>query len=175
MDTTKYEIEYREEFQFFRVSNEYISFLKEIDNNVCDNYDEDRMHIGIIIQVNHQLYVAPLTSKGKVYLKTIKKYKRIVFEIDNGDLGFVRIGNMIPVPKSELKPVFIVNVKDTKYKDLLLDQYIFLRKEVNRTAIRTLANKLYTKRYHNDKFFLADIMCNFKELEKACKKWEETH
>jgi len=175
MDLSNYEIKLRKSFQFFRVSDIYVEYLKSIDKNVCDNYSEGRTHIGIIIEMYSKLYVAPLTSEGKEYLLNNKKYKRIVHSIENGNLGFIRVGNMIPVPASELHPIIISELDDTKYKSLLLDQYLYLKKEKNTESIRKMANKLYSKRYNNDNYFLSDIMCNFRELEVACEDWENSH
>ena len=175
MDLSNYKIKYREQFQFFRVSEHYVSYLKNFDSNVCDNYHERRTHIGIVIEINNKLYVAPLTSRGKEYLIKNKKYRRTVFLIEEGNLGFIRLGNMIPVPESELSLIIISELEDSRYKDLLLEQYIFLRKSKNRDKIREQANKLYSKRYYNDDFFLADIMCDFKKLETAYDNWKVNH
>lgn len=101
----------------------------------------------------------------------MKKYRRIVHQIENGDLGFVRIGNMIPVPPNELSVLIISSLEDKKYKDLLLEQYTYLRKKENHDAIIYQANDLYRLRYNNDNYFLADIMCNFKLLEEKYHEW----
>lgn len=172
MDLTNYEIKLRDTFQLFLVTDKYINYLKKYDSNVCDNYFENRTHIGIILEINDIFYIAPLTSAGKEYLK-VKKYRRIVHQIENGDLGFVRIGNMIPVPLSELSVLIISSLEDKKYKDLLLEQYTYLRKKENHDEIINQANALYRLRYNNDNYFLADIMCNFKLLEEKYHNWAE--
>ena len=169
-----YAITGKDNFQFFRVNDNYVKYLRKYDKNVCDNYNEGRAHIGIVLVVNNIHYVAPLTSKGKNYLIENQKYSRIAYPIDNGNLGFVRIGNMIPVPKEVIYPIIISELNEGNYKNLLLNQYLFLKKEENRIEIRKMANQLYAKRYNNDKHYLSDIMCNFKILEEKCIQWSTT-
>ena len=173
MENMEYKIKFRDTLHFYTVSNKLIEAFKAVDSNVCDNYNERRAHIGIILEVHDKMYLAPLTSNNKKYLKENAKYKRIVYPIENGELGFVRIGNMIPIVESEVSPVIIANIENVKYKNLLINQYSFLRKTETIHRIRSQANKLYEKRLNNDRYFLADIMCNFKLLEEICSKMIE--
>ncbi|NCC55774.1 MAG: hypothetical protein EOM11_09910, partial [Erysipelotrichia bacterium] len=97
MKVREYEIKYRDKLQFFKVYDKYINELRKIVDNVCDNKNEKRLHIGIVLVINNRLYLAPMTSNGKKYLLTNKKHRRIAYPIKNGELGFIRIGNMIPL------------------------------------------------------------------------------
>ena len=128
MDFEKYEFKLRKKFGFFYVKEEYINYLKLYDQNVCDNYHETRPYIGIIIEVNNHKYLAPLTSPSKKYL-SYKKYRRIVHPINNAKNGYVRIGNMIPVTVDVIEPVIISAVEDEFYKNILLEQLLYLRKD----------------------------------------------
>ena len=38
--------------------------------------------------------------------------------IDNGDLGYIRIGNMIPVTLNVITPIIIADLLDTNYKKI---------------------------------------------------------
>lgn len=80
---------------------------------------------------------------------------------------------MIPVPLSELSVLIISSLDDKKYKDLLLEQYTYLRKKENHDEIIKQANDLYRLRYDNDNYFLSNIMCNFKLLEEKYHDWVE--
>jgi len=171
----KYEIKKRKDFQFFVVSDKYINYLKEYENKVCDNYGEKRTHIGIVIEINNIKYVAPLTSNDKDYLLFNKKLSRLVHPIENGKLGFIRIANMIPVPISELTPIFLRDVNDSKYKDILHSQYLFLKKEVNHTSIMKMAYKIYDIRCNFHNHYLHSDICNFKLLENLCNKWNSNY
>ena len=166
MDIRNYEFKLRKGLGLFFVNDEYIDYLRTIDKNVCENYSEKRAYIGILLEVNDKKYVAPLTSPNKEYLNH-KKYRRIVHRIDNGNYGYVRIGNMIPVNENLVYPVIIAETKDEKYKDILLEQVKYFRKSEVIKEIREKANKLYFGRYDNNNYYLSDIMCNFKLLEKA--------
>ncbi|MEG1475415.1 MAG: type III toxin-antitoxin system ToxN/AbiQ family toxin, partial [Longicatena sp.] len=129
LDLTNYEIQVRDNLHFFYVNDRYVRELQKIDPNICDNKGNRRAHIGILFEIQGILYLAPLTSTGKTYLENNKKHKRIVYPLENGELGYIRIGNIIPVPRSELTPIIISEINDDLYKNLLLDQYNFLSKQ----------------------------------------------
>ena len=133
------------------------------------------MYIGIIIEVGHKKYLAPLTSPGKEYLVKSKKHRRIVHPIKNGEYGFVRVGNMIPVNEKVVKPVIIAEIEDEFYRNILIERNLYLRKDYVIDEIRNQAHNLYSKRYNKDNYFLSDILCNYKLLESMCSEWELTH
>lgn len=171
MDLSNYEIKIRENFQFFKIRDEYINYIKTYDKNVCDNYHEGRTYIGILFEINNLIYFAPLTSAGKEYLN-LKKYKRIVYPINEGELGYIRLGNMIPVPKEELRLIIISEInEDAEYRTLLLNQYIALKKTEVKKKIILKARKLYDIRYNNTNHYLNDLICDFKLLEEKCVIW----
>lgn len=168
-----FEFKLRKKFGFFYVKEEYVKFLKNVDPNVCDNYSEERAYIGILIQVNGHDYLAPLTSPGKDYLNN-KKYRRIVHPINDSKNGWVRVGNMIPVTKEVIYPVIISQIDNEFYRNVLLEQFQYLRKEYVIKEIRNLAYRLYFKRYEKDDYYLANILCNYKLLEKKCTEYKSS-
>lgn len=182
MDLKKYEFIKRRNFGFFYVSQDYVDFLRELDNNVCDNKGSSRPYIGIVLEVNNNKYLAPLTSpyhyneKGeknkKEYLNN-KKYKRIVHPINDEEFGWVRVGNMIPVYRDVIEPIIIAELSDEKLKNRLIEQWNYFKNLDVVKVIENQANELYSKRYDNDNYYLADIVCDYKLLEEKCCEYKK--
>ena len=102
-------------------------------------------------------------------------YRRITVDIgkkDNQKIGFVRINNMIPVPKKCYKKMIINDiVDDRKYKILLLKQYrVFITPEFQQEV------QIKTKRVYkislNKNHHLNNKVCDFQLLEEKCDSWE---
>lgn len=98
-------------------------------------------------------------------------YKRL----ENGGIdlfGKLQCNNMIPVPDSEIKKVYINSIQDQKYKNLLLKQLNFLRK--NEAVIyKKHINPVYINRIKNNmnigyiKFATPDFLL----LEEKASIW----
>lgn len=88
--------------------------------------------------------------------------------------GKLQCNNMIPVPDSEIVEVDIENMLDLKYKNLLLKQINFLRK--NQIAIyKKHINPVYINRIKNNTKlgYIKYATPDFLMLEKKSKEWEE--
>ena len=164
------------DLDFYNVDPDYISYLSQSDNNVC-LHKNGRPYLGIVFTFNNYSYFAPLTSdtQNKEYLRKDAGYRRITIDIgknDNQEIGFVRINNMVPIPKKCYKKMVINDViDDVKYKTLLLKQYrVFITSEFQE-EIQTKADRVY-KISLNKNHRLNNRVCDFKLLEKLCDHWE---
>lgn len=157
-----------DKLKIYDVDIDYLSYLHSFDNQV--ELKGNRPYIGIIANINNYFYFLPLTSDDKPYLRENRKYKRIVVDISKDDkLGFVRVGNMIPVPKGCFKEKSFNSSKD---RDLLRKQYrVFVTQEF-RDRLRLKIINLYNTRILNPDHYLNDIICNFPLLEQKCNEYK---
>ncbi len=120
--------------KFFIVSERYINYLRsdECLTNVCKNKDGKRKYVGTALEINGFSYFVPLSSpKDKDFRiidgkKKLKGNSPVAFHLLNkkGELiASLKIGNMIPVPRSELQYYDFSKVSDNKYRDLLNKEY----------------------------------------------------
>lgn len=178
-----------EELKIVSISDKYIDYLRNIKGfgNVCsnigENYKYSRKYIGIALLVNGFSYYIPLSSPKKTdYIMTNGKKKirksivpiiRVTHKNSDGVLelnGTLRISNMIPVPKSELELYNIENEKDIKYKSLVQNELIFIRK--NKDKIISNANLLYKQKIINDTSAnYVNNTLDFRALENACSEF----
>lgn len=164
------------DLDFYNVDPDYVKYLFNFDNHVC-LHKNGRPYLGIVFDFNNHDYFAPLTSDNlnKEYLREDANYRRITVDIgknDNQKIGFVRVNNMIPVPKRCYKKMIINDIgDDKKYKTLLLKQYrVFItpefQQEIQIKAKRVYKISLYKNHHLNNK------VCDFQLLEKKCDYWE---
>ncbi len=157
---------------FYTVDDAYISYLKNIDRSVPNNYQGKRPFIGIVLEVEGIKYLAPLTSykakqdQIKPGLPTILKLHERTNPTNK--LGMVQINNMIPV-NDEVIALLDLASQPEPYKSMLYKQYEFLKQ--HKEVLEHKANKLYQLvTVKNDSFF-SRISCSFKALENACEKY----
>lgn len=92
-------------------------------------------------------------------------------KIEQGELGVINLNNMIPVCGGLAKKIDINRINNEQYKILLINQVQFINR--NYKKINQQAFKLYEKvTIYNSK--LAVRCCNFLELERLSKIYEET-
>ena len=130
----------------YKIDVEYNKYLQVYDKNVTKNYDEKegRPYVGLLIQINDIFYFAPLTSPKEKF-KHMKNSVDFI-KIKNGEYGAINFNNMIPAKEEYANPIIIKDEKDTKYKNLLNNQYEKNKK--NEEYLITKAKKLldlYTK------------------------------
>ena len=78
---------------------------------------------------------------------------------------------MIPVPKDELILYDLENETDKKYKDLVSDEIIFIRK--NKDKIIKNAGILYRQKENNDTSAgYVKSALDYKALEKLCDQYQ---
>ncbi|EOU1128389.1 type III toxin-antitoxin system ToxN/AbiQ family toxin [Clostridium perfringens] len=153
--------------RIYRVKEEYIEYLRRFDDTVEENKNEKRPYIGILIQVNEFNYFAPLTSPKPKH-KTMKNQIDFI-KIKDGELGAINLNLMIPVPLDQLIK-FDINKEEEEYRNLLRNQYRFLKS--NKNKIKDKADNLYEKvvKYNS---FVKERCVKFKLLESKCKDYNE--
>ena len=152
----------------YKIDVEYNKYLQVYDKNVTKNYDEKegRPYVGLLIQINDIFYFAPLTSPKEKF-KHMKNSVDFI-KIKNGEYGAINFNNMIPAKEEYANPIIIKDEKDTKYKNLLNNQYEWINK--NEEYLITKAKKLldlYTEKRLPER--IMKRCCNFKLLEEKCK------
>lgn len=157
----------------FRIKDEYIKYLKQIDSTVPDNYNETRPYIGVVVECDGIKYYAPLTSPKLKHqtMKNDKDFRRI----NGGKLGAINFNNMIPVPDSEIIAVIINDEKDAQYKRLLQNQYVCIQKDqdaIENTAkrLRTLVFKPSDQLNQHDRA-VKNRCCNLPILESSMEDY----
>lgn len=153
--------------KFYNIDNEYINYLYQFDNKVPYNKEQKRPYIGIIIEVNNMKYFAPLFSPKIAHKKYSDNptYMRI-----GKEYGIIRFNNMIPVIESLLRPIKFSDIKDRKYRNLVIAQNNFIQK--NTKKIRSKAEKLYNIVTVDKKEFFINLSCNFKLLEEKADEYK---
>ena len=164
----------------YSVSDKYIKYLRQFDNKIYDNKEENRNHerkyLGIVLTVNEFNYYIPMSSpKESDYIdfekKIIRKNTKTIMRIhDKGRLyGTLRISNMIPVPITELEPYIISNEKVFKYKEVILGELRYINKNSNK--IVKYAKTVYKQKIKNIDINYIKNTVDFKLLEEKLKQW----
>ncbi len=127
--------------KIYELNTSYVKYLQQFDKRVLNNEDGGtRKYVGVVLSVNSFNYFVPLSSpkdtdytivKGKkVIRKSIVPIHRIVIRRGNkvNFLGKLRFSSMIPVPDTELTLLDIANLTDIKYKNMIIEQVRYIRK-----------------------------------------------
>ena len=131
------------------VESKYIKYLSGFDSRVMYNKGQKRPYIGILFTVKGHKYYAPLTHPKQKFL-TMKNSEDFM-RIAGGKFGAINFNNMIPVVDSAIKVIDTHEIKDWKYKLLLINQIEFF--DEYETDIVNRATKLY-RSYKNKKLRL---------------------
>ena len=177
-----------EEFRIYSISDEYVMFLQEYFPNVYSNKVENRTHtrkyIGTVMNINEICYYIPMSSPKesdyqvagpeKVIKKSIIPIIRIVVKNSKGEKelkGTLRISHMIPVPTSELIEYDIDAEKDVDYRELVKDEWLFIRRHKDKIA--NYAKVMYKQK--NEEFNIGYVKSalEFKKLEERYKEFEK--
>ena len=172
-----------EKLKLYMVDADYIKYLFGFDDRVMywsgSNYKTERKYLGVVLRINDFQYFAPLSSpkESDYFYKNGKKQIRkniipiIRLVTDKGDLlGKVKLSNMISVKSEYITLYDIQGELDIKYKDLVLDEIVCIRKckdEIIKNA--RILYKQKTKDYKN--IYYLDYTIDFKQLELACLKY----
>lgn len=173
------------QLNLYSISDEYVDYLRKFDNKVYDNKEEIRVHtrkyLGVVLNINSFNYYIPFSSpKSTDYIdnertkirKSIIPIVRITEKDINGNFklyGTLRISNMIPVPITEITPYFVQDEKDINYKNLILSELRFIRK--NTRMIIKNANILYKQKENEENTTYIKNSLNFKLLESKCLEY----
>ena len=164
----------------YYISSEYIEYLRKFDNRIYDNKGEKEFHIrkylGIVLKIGVFNYYVPFSSpkstdfidkEKTIVRKSIIPIIRIVQNSNPNRLyGTLRISNMIPVPISEIKQYKIENETDKNYKNLILAEIKFIKK--NEKMIIGNSHVLYKQKENELKIPYVENSLNFKFLEQKC-------
>lgn len=176
-----------EDLLLYSVSDFYITYLRKSVSGVYDNKDGARSHtrkyLGVVLKIDHYNYYIPLSSpkssdfmtknNTKFIRKSIVPIERITTINSQGDmelLGTLRISHMIPVPDSELLHYDLDNEPDQRYKNMVQEQMIYLRK--NKKKILSNAKLIYKQKIQNDTTAnYVGTALDFKLLESKCDQY----
>ena len=167
--------------KLYEVDNNYIDYLQKYDEKVLnysgEKYKVNRKYLGILLKINEFIYIAPLSSpKNKDYDldKKIKKSTKIIIRIKKIQkdkerlLGTIKLNFMIPIYNTKVIKKYDVKAeKDKKYKNLIQEQLVFIRKEEKMIIKR--AENLYKQKL-KDPSYLKDTV-NFILLEEKSKNY----
>ena len=173
------------QLNLYSVSDKYVEYFRKFDNRVYDNKEEIRVHtrkyLGIVLSINSFNYYIPFSSpkdtdycdKEKTKIrKSIVPIVRIIDKDSTGKnqlYGTLRISNMIPVPITEITPYFVQDEKDINYKNLILSELRFIKK--NTKMIVKNANVLYKQKEKREDIMYVKNSLEFKLLESKCLEY----
>ena len=135
---------------------------------------DTRPFIGVLFNIGKLEYFAPLYSPKPKHMSM--KNTMDFFKIDNGQLGAINFNNMIPVTnKNYIVPnlnKLPKNISDIKYLILLQKQLKWLNNNVEqvKNKSKNLYNLYIQGRLPKN---IKKRCCDFKLLEKACKKYND--
>jgi len=168
--------------KFYSVTDGYIDFIRREHAHVYSNKELERSntrkYIGVVLVIGEYNYFVPLSSPkprdckkdehGKIVIQkdTFTTFRIIV----NGDLhGTIQFANMIPVPPGEVLEYDPNAEKDAKYKDLVLKEMEYVRK--NEERIQKRAAAVYRQKIYNPDAQVMRYCLDFQALEDLYDEW----
>ena len=156
--------------QFYHITDAYVSYLSGYDSKVEQNKNQKRPYIGVVVQIGGINYYAPFTSPKKKHLKM--KNAKDFRKIGGGAYGAINFNNMIPVPDTELIPIYIWKETDPFYRNLLQNQYDAVLED-KEAIIETAVNLRVLEGTDDEDLTPQDIKvkqrcCDFALLEAKC-------
>jgi len=178
-----------EKLRLYSVTDDYVAYLFKFDKHVLSNKEDkrtfERKYLGTVLLVGCIKYFVPLASpKDNDYMidkdgitqirKSIIPIMRMTYK-DADEvrlLGKLKFSSMIPVLDSELLAYNIQEEPDIWYRDLLYNQWDFIR--ANKDAIFKSANVIYKQKTNNvDNIGYLNSTVNFKLLEEKMKEYKK--
>ncbi len=159
-----------ENLKIYKVEDKYIRYLHSIDNKVQHNKNAKRPYVGVVFSFGGFNYFVPMESPKPNHSK-IKSGKHIL-KLKNGEYGLLGFNNMIPVHKNALISFDIAKEPDEKYRNLLQNQIRICNRM--KADILDHAQKTYFGVINGNEF-LVKVSCDFKELERASKKYNPNY
>ncbi len=166
--------------RLYSVSDRYIKYLKQFDDKIYDNKEENRnktrKYVGIVLKINDVNYYIPMSSpKDSDYVdrnkNCIRKDTKTIMRMKSSSrlYGTLRISNMIPVPKEELEPYIISNEVDVGYKEVILGEIRYINNNIKR--IIKNVNIVYNQKVSEIDINYINNTVNFKLLEEKLSEW----
>lgn len=148
-----------------------------MDNKINER-KHTRKYLGVLFEINGYDYFAPLSSPKSYDVNADGSFKksnlfcsRIVMNDGGGKMhmyGKIMYKNMIPVPKCAIIDYKIADETDSKYKDVVINEYRWI--QLHKGEIIYASNRIYRfkcdSRNQNDGRINAIV--NFKDAEKIC-------
>lgn len=170
--------------KLYSVDSSYIDYLRKYFPRVYDNKDNitshTRKYLGAVLEINELKYFIPLSSpKPKhdyIYINGKRKDRKnspiVIRMTKNGSLkGTLQIGTMIPIPDDALIDYDINKEEDLAYKELILDEIIYIRK--HKGEILKSANLVYKMKTNGSNILMFSNCLDFKGLETVSKNWNK--
>ena len=170
--------------RLYSVTDGYIDYLRKEHPHVYSNKELERKntrkYIGVVLSVNGYNYFVPLSSpKSRDYSvndngqTVIKKDTFTIFRIvEGGKLrGTIQFANMIPVPETELLEYDPATEKDTSYRDLVLKEIEYIRKNEKK-----IMNRARTIHYQKTSGYVATVLqycLDYTDLEEMHDSWRK--
>jgi protein AbiQ len=153
--------------QIYKISPEYLNFLRGFDPKVPNGYQGNKPFVGVIVPVDHHQYLAPLTSyKPKQdNIKSSQPTCVKLYELSNPDnkLGMIQLNNMVPILPSTVM-LFDFEGQPGHYRSLLQRQYAYIRSVTE--EIDEKAAKLYDLVVNKKHPLFTKLSCEFNTLEE---------
>lgn len=181
-------------FGFYNINVDYLKYLHDnIDAEV--RFDEGKAYdrkpfLGILVAIDSYTYFIPLTSGKPKHArwKNVDKTYYLIYEIINKThlrqtdvfkvysdthalkiLAALDIKKMIPVPEGLYSRIEFSQIRDLRYRSLLLKEYRFCQKIQD--GILEKARQIYETQKRTGRIY--PMHCNFKKLEAACRSFRK--
>lgn len=149
------------------INKDYLDTLNCIHERVPEKFH--RPFIVGISEINGFMYAIPMTTKTRRH-NGQRRNPRYTIEMKAGtkDLGAILFNNMIPVTPEVVIPLDLWRLPQS-YQAVFNQEIQFIRK--NRDLIEEKAQKTYDTAISLKDPFFTEMCCNFKLLEKYCRKY----
>ena len=142
------------------------------DPRVQHNKNASRPYVGIVLTVGSFRYFVPMESP-KPNHRQLRPAIHIML-LEGGKYGLLGFNNMLPVPPEALIEFLFSDLEDSAYADLLRRQAYFINR--HKADVYEHASKTYYQATSSEpNSFFRQICCDFKKLERACKKYDPNY
>lgn len=162
-----------DKLRFYRVTDQYIHFLRTIDPTILANDYENRKrpYVGIILSFGIHQYFAPLSSYKKWKYDKVKNHTiHKIIGKNKRHLAVIKLNCMFPIIQTEIEPIDFKK-EEQKYRDLLEEEYRAVLRDQD--EIKAKARKLYSDVVVKKKRFFVELSCNFSLLEQEYVKYNK--
>lgn len=170
---------------FYNVSDDYIEYLRNIDDKVMYNKPEkhQRPYVGFLLMLNDMRYLVPLSSQIRksndvtiVIPDRVTETQKINNQANNiqDKIAVIKFNCMIPILEDVIKKIDLDKMEneDSEYRDLLVKEILFCSENKDRIIGR--AKKAYDI-FKKNKPYMKDIIdscVDFPKLENAMSNYE---
>lgn len=153
----------------YRVSPAYVNYLvpyaPHLFHNRKSTQHNERIYIGIVLQIHDMEYFAPLSS----YKDKHRRMSEGLDFIKIRDYAVINLNNMFPIPQNCYQYVDIAQERNPQYRALLLAEYRRIKAMQDR--IRKNALQLYRLQVRGDQSALTRRCNDYRLLEELCKEY----